>query len=112
MQTYKGPTDANNKFLNSHAVVMAIARSYGLEINLVRNLISAWFFLIILKFIFTLIFEIKIYERKFFDTNSWVRSLYHIGYMQQSLSFIERVWHNFSEAQSTDVLQPTMCNLE
>ena len=29
---------------------------------------SAWFFVIILKFIFTSIFEIKIHEKKFLDT--------------------------------------------
>ena len=29
---------------------------------------SAWFFGIILKFIFTFIFELKIYEKKFLDT--------------------------------------------
>ena len=29
---------------------------------------AAWFFVIILKFIFTSIFEIKIHEKKFLDT--------------------------------------------
>ena len=29
---------------------------------------AAWFFVIILKFFFTSIFEIKIHEKKFFDT--------------------------------------------
>ena len=49
---------------------MAVARPYGFEINFVRNPISgsaAWFFVIILKFIFAAIFEIKIYEKKFLD---------------------------------------------
>ena len=51
---------------NSRTVYMAIARRYGFEIDFVRNRISgsaAWFFVIILKFIFTLIFEIKIYAK-------------------------------------------------
>ena len=46
---------------------MAVARPNGFEIDFVRNLISgsaAWFFVIILKFIFTPIFELKIYEKK------------------------------------------------
>ena len=56
--------------INSHAGGMAVARPYGFEIDFVRNPISgsaAWFFVIILKFIFTLIFEIKLYEKKFLD---------------------------------------------
>ena len=50
---------------------MAVARPYGFEIDFVRNPISgpaAWFFVIILKLIFTPIFEIKIYEKKLLDT--------------------------------------------
>ena len=46
---------------------MAVARPYGLEIDFVRNPISesaARFFVIILKFICELIFEIKIPEKK------------------------------------------------
>ena len=49
---------------NSHAVGMAVARPLGFEIDFVRNPISgsaAWFFVIILKFIFTAIFEIKVH---------------------------------------------------
>ena len=45
---------------------MAVARLYGFEIDFVRNPISesaALFFVFILKFIFTAIFEIKIYEK-------------------------------------------------
>ena len=45
---------------------MAVARLYGFEIDFMRNPISgsaAWFFMIILKFIFKLIFEIKIDEK-------------------------------------------------
>ena len=44
---------------NSQAGGMAVARPYGFEIDFVRNPISgsaAWFFVIILKFIFTHIF--------------------------------------------------------
>ena len=50
---------------------MAVAQPYGFKIDFVRNPISesaAWFFVVILKFIFTPIFEIKIYEKKFLDT--------------------------------------------
>ena len=53
-------------YFNSQAGGMAVARPYGFEIDFVRNFISgsaAWFFLIILKFIFTPIFEIKIHEK-------------------------------------------------
>ena len=45
---------------------MAVAWPYGFEINFVRDLISgsaAWFSVIILKFIFTPIFKIKIDEK-------------------------------------------------
>ena len=47
------------RYLNSHAVGMAVARPLGFEIVFVRNPISgsaAWFFVIIFKFIFTPIF--------------------------------------------------------
>ena len=52
--------------VNSHAVGMAVARSYGFKIDFVRNPISgsaARFFVIILKFILTLIYEIKIFKK-------------------------------------------------
>ena len=48
--------------IDFHAVGMAIARPLGFEIDFARNPISgsaAWFFVIIVKFIFTAIFEIK-----------------------------------------------------
>ena len=51
---------------NSHAGGKAVVRPYCYEIDFERNSISgssAWFFVIIVKFIFTLIFEIKIYEK-------------------------------------------------
>ena len=54
--------------INTHGVGMAAARPYGFRIDYVRNPISGsavWFFLIILKFIFTLIFETKIHEKNF-----------------------------------------------
>ena len=57
--------------INTAAVGMAAARPYGFEIDFVRNPISgsaAWFFVIILKFILTPIFEIKIHEKKFLGT--------------------------------------------
>ena len=47
--------------LNFYAVGVAVARQYGFEIDFVRNPIfgsAAGFFVIILKFIFTIIFEI------------------------------------------------------
>ena len=52
---------------NSHAGGKAVARPNGFEIDFVWNPIDwseAWFFVIILKFIFTPIFEIKIHEKK------------------------------------------------
>ena len=67
---------------NSHAVGMAVARPLGFEMDFVRNPISgsaAWFFVIILKFIFTPIFEIKVHEKKFLDTkkNSFSKPDFH-----------------------------------
>ena len=61
----------NFKRFNSQAGGMAVARPYDFKVDFVRNLISGsatWFFVIILKFIFTPIFEIKIYGKKFLDT--------------------------------------------
>ena len=60
--------------LNSHADGMAVAQPYSFSIDFVRNPISgstAWFFVIILKFIFTPIFEIKIQEKKFLDNKKF-----------------------------------------
>ena len=57
--------------VNSHAGGMAYVLPYGFEIDFVRNPISgsaSRFLLIILKFIVTLIFEIKIRAKKFLDT--------------------------------------------
>ena len=51
---------------------MAVERHYRFDTDFVRNPISgsaAWFFVIILKFIFKLIFEIKLHE-KIRDTKS------------------------------------------
>ena len=50
---------------------MAVARPYGFQIDFVRNPISGsavWFFVIILEFIFTPIYEILISEKKFHGT--------------------------------------------
>ena len=50
---------------------MAVSRPYGFEIDFGRNAISgsaAWFFVIVLKFIFTSICEIRIYKKKFLNT--------------------------------------------
>ena len=52
------------KYNNSHAVGMAVPRTCGFEIDFVKYLITesaVSFFLIILKFILTLIFEVKIH---------------------------------------------------
>ena len=60
---------------NSHAVGKAVARPYGFKIDFARNLFSgsaAWFFVIIFKFIFTPIFEIKFHEKIF-----WHRKKLH-----------------------------------
>ena len=57
---------------NSHADGMDVAGPYGLEIDFVRNPFSgsaAWFFFIILKFIFTPIFEIRIKEKNPWQIN-------------------------------------------
>ena len=54
---------------------MAVAQPYGFEIDFVRNPISgtaAWFFVIILKFIFTPILEIKVYVKKFLGTKKFI----------------------------------------
>ena len=59
---------------NSHTLGMAVARPYGFEIDLVRNPISgsaASFFAVILKFIFTPNFKIKIHEKKFLHTKKF-----------------------------------------
>ena len=73
---YKGPKKwsivaTSLTSFNSHAVGMAVARPLGFEIDFVGNPISGsagWFFVIILKFIFTPICEIKVHEKKFLDT--------------------------------------------
>ena len=60
---------------NSHAVGMAVARPLGFEIDFVRNPISgsaALFFIIILKFILTPIFEIKVHVK-----NSLTQKKFH-----------------------------------
>ena len=57
---------------------MAVAWPYSFEIVFVRNPISgsaAWFFVIILKFIFTPISEIKIHEKKIFEAQYAVSSI-------------------------------------
>ena len=51
-----------NFYFKSHAVGMAVAQPLDFEIDFAKNSISesaAWFFVIILKFIFTAIVEIK-----------------------------------------------------
>ena len=61
-------SDLETSKFNSHAVGMAAMRQYGFEIDFVRYPIygsAARFFVIILKFIFTFIYEIKLLEKKF-----------------------------------------------
>ena len=55
-----------SKIVNFHADGIVIARPYGFEIDFLRNPISGsapWFFVIILKFIFTPIFENKVLKK-------------------------------------------------
>ena len=62
---------------DSKAVGMAAPWPYSFKIDFVRNPISwsaAWFFVIILKFIFTAIFQIKIHEKKILDIKKKSRS--------------------------------------
>ena len=59
---------------NSHAVDIAVAWSYGFEIDFVRNLSpesAAGFFIIILKLIFTPIFEIKNHQESLDTKKFW-----------------------------------------
>ena len=61
-------------WFNSHAGGMPVARPYDFEIDFVINPISgsaAWFFVIILEFVFTLIFEIKIYKKNTLTSAAW-----------------------------------------
>ena len=53
---FENESQFDTSLINSHAVGMAVAWPNGLK-----------FFVIILKFIFTFIFQIKIFERKFRD---------------------------------------------
>ena len=65
----------SERFLNSHAVGMVAARPYGFRNDFLRNPISesaAWFFVIILEFIFTPIFEINIHGK-----NSLTQKKFH-----------------------------------
>ena len=66
-----------SSYFNSHDPGMPAARPKGFKIDFVRNPIpgsAAWFFVIILKFILTPIFEIKIREKKFLDTKKILKS--------------------------------------
>ena len=59
------------KCINSHANGTVVMRPSGFEIDFVNNPLSgsaAWFFVIILKFIFTAIFEIKNHVKNFLTT--------------------------------------------
>ena len=70
------------KWLNSQAVGMTVVQPFGSEITFVRNPIfgsAAWFFVIILKLIFTAIFEIKVHVKKFLGKkkNSFSKPDFH-----------------------------------
>ena len=61
--------------INSYAGGLAVARPYDFEIDFVRDTIfgsAAWFFVIILKFIFTVISEIKIHEKNSLTTKNFI----------------------------------------
>ena len=77
---------------------MAVARPYGFEINFVRNTIcgsAALFFVIILKFIFTPLFEIKIQRKNFLTQKNLIFKAV----------FEKRIFKNFSrEVEICDVL--------
>ena len=60
--------DCVKRKINSQAAGMAIAQALDFEIDSAKNPTSrsaAWFFIIILKFIFTAIFEIKNHVKNF-----------------------------------------------
>ena len=60
--------------LNFHAVGMAVGQPLGFEIDFVKNLfpgLASEFFVIILKFIFTAIFEINVHVKKFLGTKKF-----------------------------------------
>ena len=60
--THQTPYKSYVNIFNSHAVGMAVSQLLDFEIDFARNPISgsaAWFFVIILKFIMTAIFELK-----------------------------------------------------
>ena len=87
------------KRINSHAGGMAVARPYGFEIDFLRNPFSvstSWFFVIILKVIFTPIFVIKIYAEKFFDTKriSFSKS----DFLTPKISFLKTHFHKLTDS--------------
>ena len=72
---------------------MAVARQYDFEINFVRNPIfgsAAWFFVIMLKFIFTLILEIHEknpwHEKMSFSMPHWIKIEWGTSTAEDSLS--------------------------
>ena len=76
---------------------MAVARPYGLEIDFVRNPISGsvvWFFVIILKFIFAAIFDIKVHVKKFRGTKkiSLSKPDFQYKFDDDSLGVKKKVW--------------------
>ena len=82
---------------------MAVERPYGFESDLVRHPISgsaAWFFIIILKFIFTPIFEIKIHAKKLLDNEkiSFSKFDFHIdGEVPPAWELkIDKIWKSLA----------------
>ena len=74
--------DNSTTYLNSQAVGMALAQLLGFKIDFLRNLFSRsaeWFFVIILKFIFTPSFGSKVHVKKFLgiEKNSFSKPGFH-----------------------------------
>ena len=60
--------------INFHAIGMADAQPLDFEIDFAQNPTyrsAAWFFVIIVKFFFTAIFQIKNHIKKFLDTKKF-----------------------------------------
>ena len=86
-------------FFYSQTGGMAVGRPYGFEIDFVRNPITgsaAWFFVIILKFIFTAIFKIKIHEK-----NPWHQK---ISFSKHFFIEFQKKKHNYENIFTEDYI--------
>ena len=89
---------------------MAVARPNGYKIDFVRNPISgsaAWFFVLILKFIFKPIFEIKIHEKNFINQHIFLWSKSQDRQLRQYLT--PPAWE-LSFCQKFKVTKVTKCH--